>query len=201
MDALSFLREDHRNLQQLFEQVEGSASETTRGELVEQIRSATRRHLDVEDGIFYPALRTRAEGDSADLAARALEQHRRIGALLAELDGVHPGDQAFDAKLRALLTQTRAHMDIEDTGVLTAAEALLPDDELVDLGRRMDERARVMAAQDELTEAVTRPLPAREMAVLAGAAVLGLVVLRLLGRRRRRGGSVVLGRDTVRRRR
>ncbi len=197
MDALVLLREDHRKLERLLERLERPVGlgREQHGALVVQVEAALRQHVD-DERIFYAAFREEAapRGIDIDLIDTGVEQHNRIGVLACELAGMAPGDDGFDATVRVLVERVREHLDSEDTGLLTAAEDIISDADLIDLGRRMDERKRVLAAQRELAATVPPLLRSRSgqlVVVLAGAALAGAVALAVLAGRRRsaRGGT------------
>jgi hemerythrin-like domain-containing protein len=189
-DALSALREDHRRLESLLEQLERAGGEPAeeRAVLARQVRAQIERHVSVEDGIFYPAFRAKVQGPNLELADHAREQHHLIATVARELGGTAVEGGSFQAKVEVLVQQVRRHMDDEDSSVFTAAEDIMSDDELLDLGRRLDERRHVTAAQAELVQGLTPPTAARSgrvLAILAGGALLGAVVAGLLAGRRR----------------
>jgi hypothetical protein len=191
MDALALLREDHRKLERLLEWLERPEGLERRQHvaLVGQVEGALRQHVD-DEGMFYSAFREQAapRGIDLHLLDQGLQQHHLIAVLAGELAGMAPGADGFQAKAQVLVEQVRQHLDTEDTRLLTAAEDVISDDELIDLGRRMEERKRVLTAQRELV-AVARP-PAGSRTALAGAlagvAVAVVVALAVLARRRRR---------------
>jgi hemerythrin-like domain-containing protein len=189
MDALTRVRQDHRKLEGLLEraeQLDGDSEE--RDALPAQLRAAIRRHIDQEESILYTIFRERARRAEADLTPldRAIEQHRLLDRLSNELtDGVRDGT-ALKAKLTVLAEQVRAHLNDEDTLLLTAIEDLIDDDTLTELGRRMEQRDRVMESRRQLATVVTGgPRSRRIAATLGGLAAVGTAVLAILVRRRR----------------
>jgi hemerythrin-like domain-containing protein len=201
MDALGLLREDHRRLEELLERLERDDRSDPRGRarLIGQVRAALRQHVDQEEGLLYPAFEARASGPNidADMAPRGREQHRVLRVLVDELGGLPPGDQRLEAKLRLLVGRVRSHLDDEDTGLFAATEDLVSDAELLDLGRRLAVRKRVVAAQEEirkdLREVIQPVIDPRNRRLLAaaGAVAVGSAVAmwaaRRARRRRRRG--------------
>jgi hemerythrin-like domain-containing protein len=185
MDALGLVRQDHRKLEALLERCErierDSAEERT--VLVAQLRTALRHHVDEEESLLYPAFRQPPN----DLIARATEQHRLIATLADELAATPPGADAFRPRLRALAQQVRSHLDAEDATLLTALEDLLDDPTLLDLGRRLENRRSVVAAQEAFT-ATTSGLMARRGAreALVAAAVAAVALTALVLRRSKR---------------
>ena len=206
MDALTLVRQEHRRLEGLLarcEQSDGDAGDE-RGALLGQLQAALRHHVDQEEGILYTIFRERARRAEVDQAPldRALEQHRLIDRLGRELTDGAPGGDSFTAKLTVLAEQVRAHLDTEDAVVLTAIEDLIDDDTLLDLGRRMEQRDRVIAARRELAATlVPGDTHSRRLAAaLGGLAALGSALLAILARRRRQSPRRQSGRRRRRRR-
>lgn len=189
MDALTLVRQDHRKLEGLLErseQLDGDDEE--RDVLLGQLQSAIRRHIDQEESILYTIFRERARRAGADLSPleRALEQHRLLDRLSDELtDGVRD-DTTLKAKLTVLAEQVHAHLDDENTHLLTAIEDLIGDETLLELGRRMEQRDRVIESRRQFATAVTGgPRGRRIVAALGGLAAVGTALLAVLVRRRR----------------
>jgi hemerythrin-like domain-containing protein len=190
MDALTLVRQDHRRVENLLERVErleGDDAEERRV-LLGQLQAALRHHVDVEEAILYTIFRERARRAEVDLAPldQAIEQHRLITRLAGELAATGPRDPALEAKLTVLIEQVRTHLDTEDSVLLTAIEDLIDDDTLLELGRRMEQRDRVIEARRELAEVVPGgPRTRRAAAALGGLVALGTALLTVLARRRR----------------
>jgi len=190
MDALTLVRQDHRKVEHLLERVErleGNDAEA-RTVLLGQLQAALRHHVDAEEAILYTIFRERARRARVDLASldRAIEQHRLITRLAAELAATGSRDPALETKLTVLTEQVRSHLDTEDSVLLTAIEDLLDDDTLRELGRRMEQRDRVIEARRELAEVVPGgPRTRRLAAALGGLVALGTALLAVLSRRRR----------------
>jgi hemerythrin-like domain-containing protein len=95
MDALTLVRQDHHKLEELLERCERLDGASRDGrEALRQLQSAVRHHVDQEEAILYTIFRERARQAEVDLAPldRALEQHRLIDRLAAELtDPEHDG--------------------------------------------------------------------------------------------------------------
>ena len=190
MDALTLVRQDHRRVENLLERVERLEDDDAkeRGVLLGQLQAALRHHVDAEEAILYTIFRERARRAEVDLARldQAIEQHRLITRLAGELATTSPRDPALEAKLTVLVEQVRTHLDSEDSVLLTAVEDLLDDDTLQELGRRMEQRDRVIEARRELAEVIPGgPRTRRAAAALGGLVALGTALLAVLSRRRR----------------
>jgi hemerythrin-like domain-containing protein len=190
MDALTLVRQDHKRVENLLERVERLDGDVAgeRAVLIGQLQAALRHHVDAEEAILYTIFRERVRRTGVDLGPldQAIEQHRVIIRLAGELSATAPRDPALESKLAALTGQVRTHLDTEEAELLTAIEDLLDDDILLELGRRMEQRDRVIEARRELAEVVPGgPRTRRVAAALGGLIALGTALLAVLSRRRR----------------
>jgi len=204
MDALTRVRQDHRKLEGLLERCEQlDGDDEERDVLLGQLQSTIRHHVDQEESILYTIFRERARRAEIDLDPldRAVEQHRLIDRLSNELtDGV-PGDTTLKARLTVLAEQVRTHLDDENTHLLTAIEDLIDDDTLIELGRRMEQRDRILESRRQLATVVPgSPRTRRLAAALGGLAAVGTALLAVLVRRRRPPPPPATGRRGIRRR-
>jgi hemerythrin-like domain-containing protein len=185
MDAITLVRQDHRKVEELLERLErleGDAGQE-RAALVGQLKAAIAHHVDAEESILYTIFRERARSTGVDLAPldRALAQHRRIERLSRELT-----DGAPAATLAALTEQVRDHLDDEGSALLTAIEDLVDDDTLLELGRRMEQRERVIESRRQLATVIPGGAGGRRVAAVLGSLVaLATAALAVLSRRRR----------------
>jgi hemerythrin-like domain-containing protein len=188
MDALTLVRQDHQQLEELLvrcERLEG-VDKGERAVLLGQVRAALRHHVDQEESILYMIYRERARRAGVDLAPldHAIEQHRLIDRLAGQLTDDAAGD-TLAARLTVLIERVRTHMDDEASELLTAIEDLVEDDTLMELGRRMEQRDRVIEARRELATMVPGGARGRRVAAFGGLAALAAAVLAFVTRRRR----------------
>jgi hemerythrin-like domain-containing protein len=190
MDALTLVRQEHRKVVGLLERCE-RLEEDDAGErkvLLGQLQDALRHHVDQEESILYPIFRERARQAELDLDPldQALEQHRLIERLAGELAGAGSDGATRTAKLTVLTEQVHNHLDTEDSVLLTAIEDLVDDDTLLELGRRMEQRDRVIESRRQLAAVVPGGSRGRRLVAAFGSLVaLGTAVLAVLARRRR----------------
>jgi hemerythrin-like domain-containing protein len=189
MDALTLVRQEHRKVEGLLERSERleGADEEERAVLIGQLQAALRHHVDQEEAILYMIFRERARRAEVSLAPldQAIEQHRLIDRLSRELTEARSGDTR-EAKLTVLIEQVRNHLDTEDSVLLTAIEDLIDDNTLIELGRRMEQRGRVIEARRELAAVIPGDIRGRRLAAALGALVaVGTALLAVLARRRR----------------
>lgn len=151
MDAIALLKADHKTVEQLFRKFEkaGPNAHKLKRKLVDQMVHELSVHASIEEQVFYPAVRARAEELGNDVL-NALEEHHVVKLVLAELDGMPPESERFDAKVHVLMDNVRAHVMEEESELFTAVKKAFRPQEL-----------RTMADVLEMAKkaAPTRPHP------------------------------------------
>lgn len=163
MNAIELLKKDHRTVKSLFESFEKAKEtdeETSKAELFASIKEELDAHARVEEEIFYPAFdRTSKDADDKELVLEAGEEHKQVKTLLAELEGMDPDDQTFDAKMKVLKDNVEHHVKEEEGEMFPHAQKQLGNDELEALGQRI--AARKEQIQQEAGRPVARSAAAR----------------------------------------
>lgn len=145
-DAISLLREEHRQVEQLFERFR-AAGAREKETIVRKLCRALTQHMMLEEELFYPACEA-SNGDGVD---ESQVQHDAAKLLVAELYASDGGDPYLDAKVKVLGEQIRHHIQEEEqpqVGVFAKAQkagVVTPD-----LGRELRERKQELEAMTEL---------------------------------------------------
>jgi hemerythrin superfamily protein len=151
-NALTLLRNDHRAVEDLFKRFEkaGDRAYATKRKLVDRMIQELSVHAAIEEEVFYPAIRERIR-QSEDEVLESLEEHHLVKVTLAELGGLAPKDERFDAKVMVMSENVRHHAKEEEEKVLfpKVRKAFTPA-ELREMGRRLEEAKKT---------APTRPHP------------------------------------------
>jgi hemerythrin superfamily protein len=152
--ATEALKSDHERVKLLFSEYEefGDDSALTKQGISEQILRELAVHAQIEEEIFYPAVATLGEfGNAAGLVEEALEEHRIVKALLAELSLSAPDSPDFDATIQALEDSVARHADEEEKRIFPLFEKLTAEkrEEVSEaLLRRSEELWRGGSAED-----------------------------------------------------
>ena len=130
---------DHEQVNQLFEEFkelkeEGSNEE--KSAVVEQICNALTVHTQLEEEIFYPAVRKAIE--AADLMDEALVEHAGAKELIAQLREMDPEDDLYDAKVTVLGEQIDHHVEEEEGEMFPKAKKAKVD--TAELGAKIAKR-------------------------------------------------------------
>ena len=151
MDAITMLREDHRQVEKLFKRFEkaGPNAHKTKRDLVDTIIEALSLHAAVEEQAFYPAVRE-AVPDVEGTVLESLEEHHIVKWTLSELDGMDPEHERFDAKVTVLIESVRHHVEEEEQEMFPLVRKALGRKRLQDIGEAMEKTKKL---------APTRPHP------------------------------------------
>src|SRR5687768_2619324 len=89
IDATRLLTEDHRKVEQLFEQFEKASGDGRKEKIAKQICTELKVHTIIEEEIFYPALRGKIEEDLLD---EAYVEHDGAKMLINEIEAGGPDE-------------------------------------------------------------------------------------------------------------
>ena len=105
MDAISYLKRDHRTVEARFKEFErtGRKAKSAKKKVVKRIVQELSLHGDVEEQIFSPALQDMAR--EKELMLVALEEHDVVKGLLQQPESMDPEEERFDAKVTEKLGQ------------------------------------------------------------------------------------------------
>lgn len=135
-DAIQLLRADHQAVSGLFADYEKADSSKKKKSLVAEICTALSVHAQIEEEIFYPAVRAVLKDKL--LVPEATVEHGGIKDLIAQLEGLEPDGKMYDAKVKVLSEYVEHHVKEEQTEMFPKANATSMD--LVELGARMTAR-------------------------------------------------------------
>src|SRR5262245_45925165 len=140
MDALTMLRQDHRAVEELFSRFEeaGVGAMVAKRPIADRIVDALSKHAAMEEQIFYPIVRMTVSR-SEDAVLESLEEHHIVKWVLAELDGMDPAAERFDAKMTVLIENVRHHVKEEEQDLFPKVRAELDRNALAELGQAMQQ--------------------------------------------------------------
>jgi hemerythrin superfamily protein len=141
MDAITLLKNDHKTVEGLFKRFEklGPRAVKSKQELVERIIRELSIHAGIEEMFFYPAIREAAEGgDAGEMVLESLEEHHIVKWVLAELEGMGPEHERFDAKVTVLIENVRHHVEEEEKELFPQLNKLLGKARLDEIGEAMN---------------------------------------------------------------
>jgi hemerythrin-like domain-containing protein len=154
MDALTFLREDHKSVLGMLEVLDGAPSGSGAelsglDTMVTNLVIAESQHEAIEEQFFWPAVRD-ALDDGDELADEAINQEQEGKKLLQRLEDGNPGDPDYQQALQEFVKAGREHIMYEQDVVWPRFEAAVSRQEREKLGEKLEAAKKI---------APTRPHP------------------------------------------
>jgi hemerythrin superfamily protein len=115
-DALKLLMADHKEVKALFKDyeklVKAEADDERKQALAEQICQMLTVHATIEEELLYPAAHEVLE--ESDLVDEATVEHASAKDLIAQIQGMSPSDELYDAKVTVLGEYIDHHVKEEE---------------------------------------------------------------------------------------
>lgn len=118
--AESLLKQDHRKVEQLFDQFESATTKAQKKKIVEQTLTELKVHAAIEVEIFYAAV-------GKEVMNEADEEHHFAKLLIAELEAMTGSESHYDAKFQVLAENIRHHVKEEENEMLPKARSVKVD--------------------------------------------------------------------------
>lgn len=141
-DATAMLRADHKRVSGLFDAFAKTRSADRKKKLVAQICRELTIHTQIEEEVFYPAFQGALRDH--ELVPEANVEHQAVKDLIAQVDGVEPGGDEYDARVKVMGEFVKHHVKEEQGEMFPKAKKSKLD--LVALGARMAERKQQLLA-------------------------------------------------------
>ncbi|MCB8748891.1 hemerythrin domain-containing protein [Rhodoferax sp. U2-2l] len=142
-DAIALLKADHEAVSQLFAEFEKTRANAKKKALVAEICAALTVHAQIEEEVFYPAVKAALKDKL--LVPEAMVEHTSVKELIAQLEGVEPDGEMYDAKVKVLSEYVKHHVKEEQEEMFPKAKASSAD--MAELGARMLARKEELMAQ------------------------------------------------------
>jgi len=145
-DAVALLIADHKEVAAMFEKYEGLSDRAfaAKKKLAEEICTALTEHVTAEEEIFYPAFRE-AAARSDDLVDEAVVEHASAKDLIAQIQGMSPEEEMYDAKVKVLGEMIEHHVKEEEEEMFPKAKKTKMDME--SLGQEIAVRKEQLHAE------------------------------------------------------
>ena len=142
-DAIALLRADHKHVSDLFAEYEKARSPAKKMELVKNICAELTVHAQVEEEIFYPAVKAALKDKK--LVPEAIVEQATMKELIGQIQGNQPDGEMFDAKVKVLSEYVKHHVKEEQTEMFPKAKATKLD--MLALGAQMAARKSELMVQ------------------------------------------------------
>jgi hemerythrin-like domain-containing protein len=147
LDAIALLKADHDKVKKLLTEGEETTerAEKTRTELLATIKQELTVHEDIEETIFYPALKEHPK--AKDIVLEAYEEHNVVDTVMGELEATDVTDERWAAKFTVMKENIEHHIEEEEGEMFTKARQALDDEELSEIADMMESRRNELRAE------------------------------------------------------
>ena len=151
-DACDLLDADHKAVKKMFKEYEELTGSKARSamqrkqELAQKICQELTVHAQIEEEIFYPALRAALK--DTDMLAEAEVEHQTAKDLIAQIQGMGEADEMFDAKVTVLGEYIDHHVKEERNEIFPKARGARKLD-LVAMRDQIETRKEELLAEAE----------------------------------------------------
>jgi hemerythrin-like domain-containing protein len=147
-DALALLKADHETVSELVEKYERGKERMDgdrKSALAQKICQELQVHSQIEEEIFYPAVREHCDG-ADDLLAEAEVEHGSIKELIEKVESEAVDDELYDAHVKVIGEYVKHHVKEEQNKIFPMARKA--DLDLKELGRQLMERKHELKGEE-----------------------------------------------------
>lgn len=135
MNAIELLTQDHRKVDELFEQMESGEGE--KADIFNKIYQELSLHAEAEETFFYPELELSQE--TSGEVRHSYHEHQEIKDLLAELAARDTNDDAWMIRFEELKKSVQHHVKEEEGELFPDAQQVLGESKLEDIGSKIED--------------------------------------------------------------
>jgi len=135
-DAIQVLTDDHREVEGLFQKVEGGA--TGKKDVVAKIVRELSIHDAIEREYLYPAVKKYIPNQGEHLAEHSLDEHEKVARLLADIEDADDTIRQGEL-LRELIPDVKSHVKEEEGQIFPGLRSAMSASELAELGSKLEE--------------------------------------------------------------
>jgi hemerythrin superfamily protein len=144
--AIELLSKDHDEVEKLFKQFQKMSRDGGRKmEIVQQICMALTVHAEIEEEIFYPAVREALGEKGESLMDEAAVEHEGIKTLVQQIESARGNDEMLAARMTVLCEYVMHHVKEEEGKIFPKAKRARLDME--ELGAELLERKMELMEQ------------------------------------------------------
>jgi hemerythrin-like domain-containing protein len=153
MNALTLLKEDHDKAKKLMDELEKTTERgvKTRSEKWTKLLKDLTIHENIEEEIFYPALKAKDVKELNEIVLEALEEHHLVDDIVEQLKDTPFDDEHWSAKFKVTKENVEHHIEEEEGEMFKLVRKEFTRDELEELGDRMFQRS-IEQAEERMPE-------------------------------------------------
>ena len=148
MDAFKLLKQDHDKVKKMFKDYEelGDRAFKQKQDLANEVFSELSVHEQIEEEIFYPAVRENASKEGVEIVLEGYEEHHVADLIIEELKAMTSEEENFDAKFKVLQENIEHHIQEEEDEMFPEARKALGES-AVEIGEQMQMRKEELIQQ------------------------------------------------------
>jgi hemerythrin superfamily protein len=143
MDAIKLLKNQHHEIENLFNAFEQADDRLEKRSLFDQLADNLVVHSTIEERHFYPAVRLRQVEQEIE---ESYDEHVEVKKLLADCLA-NPDSLAFGAKVAALRGAIEHHVEEEEGELFPEVREFMDEDALAALGQIMEADAEALLSE------------------------------------------------------
>jgi hemerythrin superfamily protein len=149
MRVTTILTKDHRLVSGLIATLDVTPrlNSIVRDSLFWQIRTGVLVHIQAEEEILYPVMRSLTFMSGESTTDESYREHQEIRGMLDDLAAMDPNTDAFDRKFEDFKFALNHHEDREEHEIFAVVRAGMSREEQELLGRRMHERKMLLRSR------------------------------------------------------
>lgn len=165
MDALTLLEQDHDKVMKILEDLEKTTERgvKAREQLFNKLVSELTVHEQIEEQIFYPAVKERATTKKLeDLVTESYEEHHFVDMVKADIEQTPFESEEWAAKFKVMKENIEHHAKEEEEGkMFPKVRKAFTKAELEDLGAQIEELKEQLqqGAAEEASRSAASPSP------------------------------------------
>jgi hemerythrin superfamily protein len=151
MNAIKLLKQQHREVEALFKQLEKARSARPRMKAFEQIADKLAVHATIEETHFYPSVKRRT---TEEILLESVEEHLGFKRVIADMLDLEADDLTFEAKAKVLKDLVEHHVEEEEETLFPKVSKLVDDEEHEAIGEEMEATMEALLQKGEPRAAV-----------------------------------------------
>ena len=140
MDAIMLLTADHNRVRGLFTKFKTAHESDDVAEMTDaaaKIIVELEVHTQIEEQVFYPAVKE-ADEELGEEVAEGMEEHHVVKTLADEVQALEPGAEDWTAKVTVITELVEHHAEEEETTMFPKVKKVLDANQLQALGQKME---------------------------------------------------------------
>lgn len=142
MDAMEMLIRDHREVMEIFKEVElaHKNKDRTLDDIFDKLLQKLEMHMNIEETMFYPNIVSKKE--TRDITLEGIEEHHVVKTILKELNLDPKITDEWKAKLKVCRENVEHHINEEETEMFPDVPKVLSKERLDQIANQLEEKKR-----------------------------------------------------------